>query len=422
MRRPLLVLLALSLVANAWLALGSRTRTNTGPASDINAPRAAGSNPATSRAAPASAAPTRATTTPAPGATEPDGPRGFTWKQPANDEDFRQLAADLRAAGFPPRLIATFVRNLYLQEAVRRSPLAEAPFWQRRGIESSKEMQDLYRSTYTKVAPLLGPDGRPSLLLDPITRTRQYGTLPDAKIDAIAAIERDYGDMTSDVFRSIENTGFNSDSFRAQQEQTKLLEAEKLADLAKVLTPAELVEYQRHNSDSARAVARAVSSFDITEAEFNALFDARRAHDAVNPPATSGVVTMEMQTQRLAATNAYYAAARTTLGDDRFYTLLENTDGAYRNLRQTLAQFPGVTPAAAYTAFTLRNELTSAMAAFRNTRPSPEQIQSLYSEINTRLDSALGPDAAKAFRNTPYGRQFTPPTIRPAAPAPAPRT
>lgn len=228
--------------------------------------------------------------------------------------------------------------------------------------------------------------------------------------------------MTSDVYRSSESAGFSSDSFRAQQEQTKLLEAEKLADLAKVLTPAELAEYQRHNSDTARTVARGVASLDLTEAEFNALYEARVAHDAVNPPAGSGVVTLDMQTQRQAATNAYYERARATLGDERFYAFLENSDGIYRTVRQSVAQFPSATPAATYAVFGLRNELMAAMSAFRNTRPSPEQIQTLFSEFNARLDATLGVEAAKAFRSTSFGRQFTPPVMRPATPAPTPRT
>ena len=409
MFRPLLiVLLGASLVANAWLALTPRT-----------AP--APTNPAPPTAAPATAAstPRAASTVNSPGASaataaaDPTAPRGFTWRTPASDDDYRRLADDLRAAGFPPRLIATLVRDLYTQHAINRLRPEGTPFWQQYSTERSKEIQAAYRDLQPKLDALLGPDARPSLLLDPVSRQRRYGNLPDAKIDAIATIERDYTDMQQDVYRSTSREGLSVDAFQSQREQTKLINAEKLADLAKILTPAELADYERHNSETTSGLARSLSGLEVTPEQFAALYPLRRAYDEANQP-FNGVIAPEVMARRLAAQSTYFDTARTVLPADTFYAFLKNSDSNFRQL----AQLPNTSPAGAYEAWTLQQEFTQRMSQFRTTRPSPDQVQALYTDFNTRLDRALGAEAAAAYRKTPRGRMFNPPQMRPSSSAP----
>lgn len=416
MLRPLLLgVLGTSLVANAWFAFSPprASRLGTSPAQkpepSLTTTRAAASGAAVPPAASASSA------ADASAPADPTAPRGLTWRTPRSDEDFRQLAADLRTAGFPPRLIYSLVRELYLQNSLASARRASLPYWQRFSSEVTKEDQAIYRGLNTKLDAILGPDARPSLTLDTATRQRRYGALPDAKIDAIAGIERDYDDMRLDVYRSADRDGFSLDAFNSQREQTKLLNAEKLADLAKILSPAELADYELRNSDASRNLARSLSGIDVTPEQFAALFASRRAMDDANQPIT-GSVSLEMQRQRQATQNAFYETARKTLPAESFYQLLNNTDIFYRSV----AQIPGVTPAGAYQAWSLQQELTAAMTAARTNRPSPEQVQTLYTDINTRLDRAIGAEAAAALRKTSRGRMFNAPQQRPGTtPVPA---
>ncbi len=410
MLRPLLlVLLGASLVANAWLALPPRASVApTIPAPPHASPAPAASTP---RTIPAKTAADSATAT---ASADPTAPRGFVWRTPASDADYRRLADDLRAAGFPPRLIATLVRDLYLQNSLSRLRPEDTPFWQQFSAERSKEMQAAYRDLQPALDRLLGPDARASLLLDPISRLRRYGTLPDAKIDAIAKIERDYTDMQQDVYRSTDRTGFSTDAFRSQRDQTKLLNAEKLADLAKILTPAELADYELHNSETSSSLARSLSGLDVTPEQFAALYPLRRAYDEANQP-LNGVVPPEVMTQRVAAQATYFNTARTLLPADTFYAFLKNSDSSYRQI----AQLPNTTPAGAYEAWTLQQEFTQRMSQFRGTRPSAEQFQAVFADFNARLDRALGPEAAAAYRKTPRGRMFVAPQVRPSTSTPA---
>lgn len=415
MKRPVLFgLLGLSLAANAWFLLSAPSsrapRAERGAASratrDLPAP-AGTKAAATAQTPPAATAPGGAAEAPVPA-------RGLVWRTPATDEDYRQLAADLRAAGFPSRLIYRVLADMHLQQRLSESPLAKAPFWQHIAAGQSAEMQAFYREQHTRIADLLGPDGRPSARLNAVTRKRQYGSLSDAKIDAIASIERDYQEMQSDVYRS---GGMVLSDFATIQKQAGLLSSEKLGDLTRILTPAELEEYQLHNSESSRRTATLVREVPLNAVEFAALVRAREAFDATQPVA-GGSFTPEMLLQRQAAQAAYYEQMRAAVPDGRFHEILEHTDTGYRVLSGLRAQHPAVTPAVAYQALQLQNEMQQARAALLRNRPTPGAIQSAYATWNARLDQLLGPAAGAAYRKTTPGRAFIPP----ATGAPPPRS
>lgn len=415
MNRPLLfAALAVSLVGNAWFLIAA-------------SPRPAAAKPAEAPAVSAStkvapgAPPAARPVTPSTGAASDQaavdaaGLRGLTWRTPTTDDEFRALAADLRAAGFPSRLVTRLISELYEQRRRAESPQTKLPFWQRRAAQ--KEMQEYSRQTAKNLEAILGPDARPSARLDAVARARQYGSLPDAKIDAIAAIERDYQEMQSDMMRSQGGDTFSFEEWGARQQQRNLLKTEMRADLEKILTPTELTEYELRNSDTARTIAYGLRDLSVSTAEFAALYEVQRAFDAANPPLT-GRITMEQMTARQNAEQARMEQLRGVLTDDRFFTYLAATNTEYRAIAALGKQFPGVTSATAYQTLQLstqvqqeRNRL-AASGALR----TPEVIQTAYAGWNARLDALLGAEAAAAYRKGPYGRAFTPPTVTRSAP------
>lgn len=414
MSRPLLLaLLGVSLAANAVMFLVA-PRSSAALATPA---KSSGASPLSSSAAAPSS--TRkadnSSAAAAPGAPEATAatPRGLTWKEPRTDADFRQLVADLRAAGFPPRLIATVVRELYEKQADARSPQANAPYWQNRSASMSKEMQAFRLQTSRALQEIVDAQISPSQRLDPVARRRQYGDLPDAKIDAIAAIERDYREMQQENMLSQLRGGSGSiDDFASYQKQNNLLTGEKRADLSAILSAEELREYELHNSDAAREAARTASSLALTPAEFAALYEARKTFADANPT-LSGNITAETWAARQAAQTAYYEQARAALPDDRFYSFLRNNDPAYRAIAQLGSQYPSVTPAGSYEAYKLQVELQGALTKLRgNSGLKPDQIIATYADINARLEKALGTEAAAAFRKTNPGRMFNAPAIR----------
>lgn len=414
MNRPLLfVVLAASLAGNVWFLFAA------GPRSAVASSPESGATPASAQNA--SSAPASAAVAPPPAAAtektdaDTEAPRGFTWRAPTTDDEFRALAADLRAAGFPSRLVTRVIGELYEQRRRAEGPTAKLPFWQRRSAE--KELREYERETAKNLEAILGPDARRSARLDPVSRARQYGNLPDAKIDAIAAIERDYQEMRNDVSRTQPGDTFNFEEWGARQQQRNLLKSEMRTDLERILTPTELAEYEMRNSDAARSVAFGVRDMPITSAEFAALYDVQRAFEAANPQ-LSGRVTMEQMTARQNAEQARMEQLRTVLADDRFYTYLAATSPEYRTLNALSKQFPSVTPATAYQALQLstkvqqeRNALVSS-GGFR----TPETLQAAFADWNARLEAVLGAEAAAAYRKSNHGRSFNPPTATRSGP------
>lgn len=414
-RFVLVLLLGLSLAGNVWLF---RTGRAPGAENPSAKPSVAASTAAAHEPAPArktdSTAPAPA---PETALAEAVAAKGFTWRAPKSDEDFRRLADDLRAAGVPSRLIFAVVRELYSARELAASPLASAPYWQRRAVEQSKEMQDFYRRIETKAAEFAGPDGRLSARLDPVARARRYGDLPDVKIDAIAALERDYSEMESDSYRAMGNGAFTSEEWAAKQKEQNLLKNEKRADLAKILTPDELATYDLRNSDSARQLASSMRNVDLRPDEFAALYAARQAFDAASP-ALSGLITPEVMQQRRAAQTAYNDAVKRTLNDDRFYQYLAATDADYRTALNLGAKYPQITAPVAYQVSQLKAEIEATRTTLFRSTPKAEAIQSAYTGWNNRLDALLGFAAAAEFRQTQTGRVFNSPiTRRPTAPA-----
>jgi hypothetical protein len=405
-RTVLFALLGLSVAGNAWFLL-ARAREPGAAAPPENASIRAANTPAASASANSPSAAKADLRAAKAAETDTALSRGITWRTPTTDDEFRTLANDLRAAGFPPQVISRVVRELYQQRRRAESPEAKAPFWQRRAAQ--KEEQEYNRATTKALDDILGPDARRSASLDAVTRARQYGNLPDTKIDAIAAIERDYQDIQRDQNNAITS----GEEWSARQQERTLIKAEMRADLEKILTPSELADYEMRNSDTARSLSHAVQNVSMNAAEFASLYEARRAFEAANPQLL-GRVTMEQVAARQAAESAYFERARALLADDRFYTYLAATDFDFRNLSGLTKQFPTVTPAAAYQAFQLRQEVQQA----RNTlfgsgaANTPESVAATYASWNARLDALLGPDAAAVYRKTNYGRMFVAPTRR----------
>ena len=188
----------------------------------------------------------------------------------------------------------------------------------------------------------------------------------------------------------------------------QLMEKEKLADMAAVLSPEELAQYELRNSPTARTLMNNIRNVDITEAEYARLYQAQKAFEEANPRRT--VTDQNTYVQRQTAQLALNEQVREVLGDSRFYAYLEGADFNYANVAKTLTAYPTVTPAASYQVYRLQNELQAAMAqTSREGRPSPEKMAEMRTTVesyNTRLETLIGAEAAAAYRKQGMGRIF----------------
>jgi hypothetical protein len=408
MKPLLLVLLAASLVANVVLGVMAR-RSASASSSDPVPPAAAAANPASSSSAPGQAgtAPTGGKPTGGSSATA-SAPVGAVWRAATTEEDLHRTVADLRAAGYPPDVVRAVVNHLLKLHFASREPNAGKPFWKQGAPtpETVAAQAALNNDRRTLFEALLGPDARPSAMLEGEFRERRYGTLSDDKIDALAKIERDYSEMSAEAWAKRRNSSVANMETSMQTQQ--LMEKEKLADMAAVLTPEELAQYEMRNSPSARQLMNNLRNVDITEAEYNRLYQAQKAFDEANPRRANFDATS--YAQRQTAQQALNEQTRTVLGDERFYSYLEGADNNYANTSQVLTKYPAVTPATTYKVYQLQVELQSLMnQGARGGAMSPDKIAEMRTTVesyNARLEALIGAEAAEAYRKQGPGRAF----------------
>jgi hypothetical protein len=408
MKPLLVVLLALSVIGNAVLGYQALRRTAPAPAASTAAPSTAPARTAARAAEPAAATAstttTRAAERPAAhwGALNPKG-------------DLRELVSNLRQAGFPPSVMRAVVREMINDRYAANDPDSNEPFWRRveRTPESVAASQAIERERRDLFEALLGADARPSATMNATERERRYGNLSDEKLDAVAMIERDYSEIRS--MASAQRTSNAAARGEEMMNQQRTLEAEKRADLAAILTPDELAQYDMRNSSSASRVMSNLRGLDVTEAEYAALFQAQQAHDAVSQP-LFGRVTPEMIAQRQAAQDALNAQARRVLADDRFYKYLESSDPNYAQVARFSAEHPSVSRDTTYQLYQIQRELQTAMMSLsRNAGPMDAanvqqrmlEMQAMAASYESRVQSLLGPELTAAYKQTPQGRMFS---------------
>jgi hypothetical protein len=248
----------------------------------------------------------------------------------ATDEDF---VARLRRDGFPTRVIRDLVR-LRIQDryAARIAELSvdarPVPYWRNRlppdegHFERRASLRALHREITDTLKALLGSDafalpGEPAFE----NRERTYGPIPPDKIAGIEAIVADYAEMSNQVREATKGILFPED-----REMLVFLEQERRADLARLLTPGELAEYERRSSQTAMALRNQLRHFAPSETEYLAMYEVQRAFDdryGLNH------LSGEQADRRRDARRELFSAMEAALGAGRFEEYRLTTDGNY---------------------------------------------------------------------------------------------
>lgn len=338
-------------------------------------------------------------------AVAPDQP--FGWRlTDRSDAALRDLAARLRAAGFPRDVVATII-GAELRDRVdaRRR---ELPFW--RLIQPDREARALRREADEELARLqetiLGADGTPAALLPQLMRQRRFGALSDDKVTAVLKIENESREVSMEMSATPYSGG---DGFAERQLQRTAWETEKFSAIAAVLSPEEFMDYRLKHSPSANRVLNSLGGAVVSEAEFKALFaiEEQRA-------ARSGILASRPAAEQekfLAADDALNQQIRAVLTDERYYQVLRVRDRNFDQVAAFTERRPGVSLAQAEQLSRLQAELRIATQKLREnstndlTANRAARARTLEA-FNTRLDALLGPEAAEVFRKDELGRDF----------------
>ena len=344
--------------------------------------------------------------------------------------DLAATAARLRAEGYPLSLQRAILAALIAERFAERhraiaSMIDAQPWWRGNlygsaaGAKVITARQALQREEKEMLEQLLGVDAGASDYAR-AKRARQSGDLPPEKAGELSRIIADYDELMREVRNAAQNILLPED-----RAQLGLLEKEKRADLAKLLTAEELFEYDLRSSPTANQLRYTLSAFAPTDEEYRAIFKVQFPFDArYGPPE---LMSQEQLRQRRAEQPKVIEQMKTVLSPERFAEYQLKTDNAYiqANALVTRLQLPAT--ATAEIVAVQKDIMKRAEAVRTNAALPPPQraaeLAALGSEANLRLAPTLGEQGLAAYKQGAGGwinSLQRPPTPPPAATPPKP--
>lgn len=329
--------------------------------------------------------------------------------------DAEGLRDELRAAGVDEELIRTIVSariwKRYESRFKALQPDADSTkpwwkndddggYWGSQSKEQRAAMKTLQAEIKAESERVLGKDPR-SESMNPWLE-RQYGFVSADKREALQELEQDYNELSSELQR--ESRGFQ---MPLDAEKARFLQDEKRRDLALILTPEEMADYDLRQSRTAQNLRWQMTKMDATEAEYRAIFEIRKEFDDLyNEYDGFGNRTRrnndpEARKERGEAEKAMKAQIKSALGPERYQAYVRSNDHDYQQLQSATKRFqlPADTPAKIYD---LRDEFPKkAMLVADDPNLTPEEkkaeLGKLAGEARDRVKATLGADVAQVY-------------------------
>ena len=235
-----------------------------------------------------------------------------------------------------------------------------------------------------------------------VEQRRQYGPLPPAKIKQAERIIADYAEMERAA-----RAAMNGVILPEDREKLSLLEREKRADLAALLTPQELEDYDVRNSAITSRLRPTLALFKVTEAEFREIYQVQQAFTDRVDLVTSRLARMTVDErtafmqQRPIAQAELDAQMRAALGDRRFVEFVRSGDRDYQQLVR-LAERENLPAQTATRVYDYRDQVVPESIRISNDSSlSQDQkmaaLQSLVQNARAQLVTMLGQTAGESY-------------------------
>lgn len=226
----------------------------------------------------------------------------FSWAQ-FTASDFKRYIKQLRSLGTPEpqvrEIILGAIDSIYRPRRAALMPPAkkrdDTKFWARRNfygpqVRQTKEQRDQMRALRKEEAELVkslfGAD-----VFDRIAKEdgnsqgidwmeKQYGFIPKELREKVQELE---GEKNEETW-AVQAQAQEDNDWQAQGADTRKIEKKYHDELAKILTPEQLAEWDLRHSETANQLKNNLSAFDPKEDEFRALFKYQQAMETINPP------------------------------------------------------------------------------------------------------------------------------------------
>lgn len=321
------------------------------------------------------------------------------WAQLRTD-DLKELMRRLESAGFPRAAINQIIRQL-VQERFEprwrelRGDIKSMPYWK---APSSPYNDPKKAESYQALS------AEQSKLLESLLGREQWletrlGHLPRDKATAVQAIRRDYFQLMAEAYRAMQLSGRAPTA--ADRQRNEMLEQEQRKDIARLLTPAELFEYDLRSSREASILREQTKALDTTESEFRALFPAYQ--EAVGKAlAESAATGNDFETTWRTADAQMQAKLKEVLGPERYADFVQAKDPASAKLNQIVQRLE-LPLSAARAVVAVQNEITQRADMVKTDRSLTQeqrqtQLAALAQEAAERITGTLGSRGFGAYQ------------------------
>lgn len=343
-------------------------------------------------------------------------PAGFQWSQ-LESTDYKEYIARLRGFGVPEKVIRDIiiadVTKLYRPRlaALRPPKKPKNPnFWETRNRsyyperdmtkEQRAQTAALRKEQTDLIKELLGADVYEAIAKDsgyPDWTERMYGPLPKEARDKISDMQQRFQEAQSEIYAK-------ADGYIDQDTQTELAAVRKKfrAELATVLTPEQLEEYELHSSETAQRMRWELSPFDPDEKEFRAIHAYKQAQEELTAASRNNedyTPTPEERKAQQKKLQEMEASLADILGTNRAreYKLMEQYE--YRNLLEA-----GISKDTVFQITDMKAEVEKAAAKLRKDKTLTDEqrqaaLKAVKAETEASLKELLGERRAKAYQS-----------------------
>lgn len=337
----------------------------------------------------------------------------FNWRN-VESEDYKKYIANLRAIGCPEEtikdIIIADVNKLYAPKlAALNRPTTEYKYWEPQrnypvGMDKDKQrqMREIAKEKKALLQELLSVDSEEEarkLYGGTDYYERMSGFLPKEKREGVRELVQKFSELEQDVYRKSDGRPDSEDS-----KELLKIRNERRAELAKLLTPQELLEYEVRSSQTASQMRYDLTAFEPNEDEFRRIFKARAEFDNEFGPNYGGTQDAEQQKKRAEAQRKVDEALKLELGPERYAEYKQASDYAYRELARVATRYelPKETAKKVWAVKTAAEEQASKLRQDQSL--STEQRQAAAKAIQAETEKAvtemLGERGYKSYVNS----------------------
>ncbi|MET0262825.1 MAG: hypothetical protein ABW223_07990 [Rariglobus sp.] len=391
--KPLTLLLAASLIANAAFVaaplLSRRTETSP-PTSSASSTRAGNAASKTN-------------------ASQQRGAATTDVLEALRTDNVEALRDFLREAGMPDDTVRAVVTSAiwkrYSERMRALQPKADAtkPWWKDNNDwygnmtrEQRTQLRTLQREGAEEAERVLGPDKANAGWGWQDTR---FNFIAEEKRKDVQEVEQDYQDLIQEVQMDMNGFTLPSDA-----EKIRFLQEEKMRDLAAVLTPQELADYDLRMSKTAQQLRWKMTRFDASEEEYRKIFEIQKAFDATQQTDAWGNPINQSPDgwkKRQESEKLVAEQMKAALGAERYADYKRSQTHEYQQLQAATKRL-SLPPETASQVYDLRNGVSvesQSIAANTNlgTEQKKQALAALAKKTREQVQTSLGAEAAEVY-------------------------